>query len=209
MRALRNVKFLALAILSLIAIGTAGFHLIEGWPLFDGFYMVVTTFTTIGYQEVLPLSHAGRIINVFLIGSGVALVFLLIGSLTQVLIESEFQQFFGRRKMEREIGRLTDHYIICGAGRVGHSVANELAAELGPLQGASAGVPAPRAIESEPVARTLEPVAADPGFGREIRDLREDVMPRIMKIEQKMYQHDKAINRALDIAVKHLPAFKS
>jgi hypothetical protein len=89
------------------------------------------------------------------------------------------------------------------------SVANELAAELGPLQGASAGVPAPRAIESEPVARTLEPVAADPGFGREIRDLREDVMPRIMKIEQKMYQHDKAINRALDIAVKHLPAFKS
>lgn len=126
MRALRNVKFLALAILSLIAIGTAGFHLIEGWPLFDGFYMVVTTFTTIGYQEVHPLSHAGRIFNVFLIGSGVALVFLLIGSLTQVLIESEFQQFFGRRKMEREIGRLTDHYIICGAGRVGRSVAHEL-----------------------------------------------------------------------------------
>ena len=87
------------------------------------------------------------------------------------------------------------------------SVANELAAELGPLQGI--GAPAPSAIESEPIARTVEPVAADPGYGREIRDLREDVMPRIMKIEQKMYQHDKAINRALDIAVKHLPAFKS
>lgn len=126
MRALRNVKFLAIAIVTLIAIGTAGFHLIEGWSLFDGFYMVVTTFTTIGYQEVHPLSHAGRIFNVFMIGAGVALVFLLIGSLTQVLIESEFQQFFGRRKMEREIGRLTDHYIICGAGRVGRSVAHEL-----------------------------------------------------------------------------------
>jgi len=90
------------------------------------------------------------------------------------------------------------------------SVANELAAELGPLQGAGTpGVPALRAIESEPVVRTVQPVAADPGYEREIRDLREDVMPRIMKIEQKMYQHDKAINRALDIAVKHLPAFKA
>ena len=133
MRALRNVKFLAIAIVALIAIGTAGFHLIEGWPLFDGFYMVVTTFTTIGYQEVHPLSQAGRIFNVFLIGAGVALVFLLIGSLTQVLIESEFQQFFGRRKMEREIGRLTDHYIICGAGRVGRSVAHELMRKPAPF----------------------------------------------------------------------------
>ncbi len=126
MRALRNVKFLAIAIVVFIAIGTAGFHLIEGWPLFDGFYMTITTFTTIGYQETHPLSHVGRIFNVFMIGGGVALVFLMIGSLTQVLIESEFQQFFGRRKMEREISRLTDHYIICGAGRVGRSVAHEL-----------------------------------------------------------------------------------
>lgn len=133
MRALRNVKFLAIAILALIAIGTAGFHLIEGWPLFDGFYMVVTTFTTIGYQELHPLSHAGRVFNVFLIVTGVALVFLLIGSLTQVLIESEFQQFFGRRKMEREISRLTDHYIICGAGRVGRSVAHELMRKPAPF----------------------------------------------------------------------------
>jgi voltage-gated potassium channel len=68
-----------------------------------------------------------------MIGAGVALVFLLIGSLTQVLIESEFQQFFGRRKMEREISRLTDHYIICGAGRVGRSVAHELMRKPAPF----------------------------------------------------------------------------
>ena len=126
MRALRNVKFLAIAIVVLMAIGILGFHWIEGWSLFDGFYMVLTTFTTIGYQEVHPLSHAGRVFNASLIGAGVALVFLLIGSLTQVMIESELQQVFGRRKMEREIGRLKDHYIICGAGRVGRSVAHEL-----------------------------------------------------------------------------------
>src|SRR5512141_2258970 len=112
MKSLRNLRLIGVALLGLTLAGTAGFHFIEGWPWFDGFYMTVTTFTTIGYQETHPLSHAGRVFNVFLIGAGVALVFLLIGSLTQVLIESEFRQFFGRRKMEREIGRLTDHYII-------------------------------------------------------------------------------------------------
>lgn len=105
----------------------AGFHLIEGWPWFDGFYMVVTTFTTIGYQEVHPLSHAGRIFNVGVILAGVSLVFLGIGSLTQALLEFELRSFFGRRRMERDISRLSDHYIICGAGRVGRSAARELA----------------------------------------------------------------------------------
>ena len=107
--------------------GTAGFHFIEGWPWFDGFYMVVTTLTTIGYQETHPLSHAGRIFNVCVIVAGVSLVFLVIGALTQALLEFELRSFFGRRKMEREISRLTDHYIICGAGRVGRSAARELA----------------------------------------------------------------------------------
>src|SRR5215475_11156320 len=110
-----------------MVIGTAGFHYIEGWTWFDGIYMVVTTLTTIGYQEVHPLSHAGRIFNMFVIVSGVALVFLAIGALTQALLEFELNTVFGRRKMEREIDRLTDHYIICGAGRVGRSSARELA----------------------------------------------------------------------------------
>jgi len=58
--------------------------------------------------------------------AGVALVFLAIGALTQALLEFELQSFFGRRRMEREIGRLSGHYIICGAGRVGRSAAREL-----------------------------------------------------------------------------------
>ena len=102
-------------------------HFIEGWPWFDGFYMVVTTLTTIGYQEVHPLSHAGRVFNVFVILAGVSLVLLGVGALSQALLEFELQSFFGRRRMEREIGRLDGHYIICGMGRVGRSVARELA----------------------------------------------------------------------------------
>src|SRR5438309_5340539 len=127
MKALRNLRLIGLALTAVIVVGTAGYHFIEGWPWFDGFYMVVTTLTTIGYQEVHPLSHAGRIFNVFIILSGVALVLVGIGAITQALLEFELQSFFGRRRMEREIGRLSDHYIICGAGRVGRSAARELA----------------------------------------------------------------------------------
>ena len=111
----------------LAIIGMCGFHFIEGWTWFDSLYMVLTTFTTIGYQEVHPLSFHGRVFNMFMIVAGVCLLFLLIGVLTQALLEFELRDFFGKRRMEREISRLTGHYIICGAGRVGRSVARELA----------------------------------------------------------------------------------
>src|SRR4051812_34493024 len=103
MKILRNLRRIGLALLLVIALGTAGFHYIEGWSWFDGFYMVITTLTTIGYQETHPLSHAARVFNVFVIVLGVALVFLAIGALTQALLEFELRSFFGRRRMEREI----------------------------------------------------------------------------------------------------------
>jgi len=133
MKILPKLLFFAAALFLVVTIGTAGFHYIEGWPWFDGFYMVITTLTTIGYQETHPLSHAGRVFNVFVILSGVSLVFLVIGSLTQALLEFELQNLFGRRRMERDIGRLSGHYIICGAGRVGRSVARELARRPAPF----------------------------------------------------------------------------
>lgn len=126
MTASRHLRKIGALLVLVVAIGTAGFHYIEGWPWFDGFYMVVTTLTTIGYQEVHPLSHAGRVFNVFIILSGVSLALVGIGLLSQALLEFELQSFFGRRRMEREIGRLEGHYIICGMGRVGRSVAREL-----------------------------------------------------------------------------------
>src|SRR5579864_2715683 len=126
MKALRNLRSIGVLLLLVMALGTAGYHYIEGWPWFDGFYMVVTTLTTIGYQEVHPLSHSGRVFNVFVILAGVSLVLLGVGALSQALLEFELQSFFGRRRMEREIGRLEGHFIICGMGRVGRSVAREL-----------------------------------------------------------------------------------
>lgn len=125
-KALFNLKALGLALLALVLIGTAGFHFLEGWPWFDGFYMVLTTITTIGYGELRHLSVTGRVFNTFIIIAGVGLALMLIGVATQALLEFELQSVFGRRRMDREISRLQDHYIICGAGRVGRSVAREL-----------------------------------------------------------------------------------
>ncbi|HEX7959680.1 MAG TPA: potassium channel protein [Terriglobales bacterium] len=129
----RNLIWVTSALLALTIIGTTGMHLIEGWGWFDSFYMVLTTFTTIGYGEIHPLSHQGRIFNSGLIIVGVVLFALLFGTLTQLLLEFELLQFFGKRKMERQISRLSNHYIICGAGRVGRSTARELAAQSVPF----------------------------------------------------------------------------
>jgi voltage-gated potassium channel len=133
MKALRNLRLIAAALVLVILAGTAGYHFIFGWPWLDGLYMVITTLTTIGYQETHPLSNGGRQFNLVLIFFGVGLVFLAIGALTQALLEFELRSFFGRRKMEREIERLSDHYIICGAGRVGRSAARELARRPAPF----------------------------------------------------------------------------
>ena len=126
-KALLNLRILLLALLTLMLVGVVGFHYLEHWTWFEGFYMVLTTITTIGYGELHPLSPAGRVFNTFIIITGVGLVLLLTGGAAQALLEFELQSVFGRRRMEREINRLSGHYIICGAGRVGRSVARELA----------------------------------------------------------------------------------
>jgi voltage-gated potassium channel len=126
MKPLRNIKLIFAALLALVAGGTAGYHFIEGWPWFDGFYMVVITISTIGFNEVHPLSQAGRVLTIVVIICGVGLLALLFGALTQMLLEVELGKYFGRRRMQHDIERLRNHFIICGAGRVGRSVAREL-----------------------------------------------------------------------------------
>lgn len=112
----------------LLTIGSMGFRLIEGWTWFDAFYMTLTTMTTIGYGEIHPLSHAGRVFNSFLIVLAVFSVGFTIATFSQALLQFEFGKAFGRKRMERELAKLTGHYIICGAGRVGRTVARELCA---------------------------------------------------------------------------------
>ena len=102
-----NLKLLFVLLVLLVIVAMLGFHFIEGWTYFDGFYMVLTTITSIGYGEIHPLSHAGRLFNSFIIITGVGLVLLLVGGASRTLLEFELQSVFGRRRMDREISRLS------------------------------------------------------------------------------------------------------
>jgi len=121
-------RFLKILILmaALVAFGTLGFHWVEGWSFFDGFYMTLMTLTTVGYGEVHPLSSAGRVLASALMMGGVLTVFISIGVLVDVIIKIELADRFGRKRRQQMIEKLQDHYIVCGAGRVGRSVIREL-----------------------------------------------------------------------------------
>ncbi len=106
--------------------GTLGFVLIDHYPVFDAFYMTLTTVTTVGYGEIHPLSRAGRVFNSFLILGGVITMLLAIGAMTQIVIELELNQFFGKRRVKSMIDKLEGHIILCGFGRVGRGAADEL-----------------------------------------------------------------------------------
>jgi voltage-gated potassium channel len=125
-RLARRFLILGVALLVTLATGTIGFAWIDGFPLFDAFYMTLITMTTVGYSEIHPLSHAGRIFNSFLIIFGVTTIFIGIGAMTQTIIELEFGDAIGKRRNKRMIDKLRDHFIICGFGRVGRGAANEL-----------------------------------------------------------------------------------
>jgi len=120
---------IALVILAIVLfVGSAGFHIVQHWSWFDSFYMTLTTMTALGYGEVEPLSRASRIFNSFLIVCSVTAVGFAIATISQALLEFEFGKAFGRRRMERELSKMSGHYIICGAGRVGRTVARQLRA---------------------------------------------------------------------------------
>jgi voltage-gated potassium channel len=128
-----RLRVAGLLILGLFVVGASGFHFIEDWPWFDGVYMTLITMTTVGYAEVHPLTVAGRAFNVFVILAAVLIGGFLIATFTQAMLEFELSRVLGRRRMEREIAKLSGHYIICGAGRVGRTVAREFRARAIPL----------------------------------------------------------------------------
>ncbi len=125
-RVARRLLIIAIALACSLAIGTAGFAIIERYPVFDAFYMSLITITTVGYAEVHPLSHHGRVFNSFLIFFGVSTMFFALGAVTQTIIELELGDVFGKRRIRRMIEKLQNHYIVCGFGRVGRGAAAEL-----------------------------------------------------------------------------------
>jgi voltage-gated potassium channel len=105
--------------------GSVGYAVIEGWPLWDGFYMTVTTITTLGFQ-VHPLSRAGEVLTVSVIVAGVGTAFYTFTLLASLVVEGGLHQRLERRRRQRMLEQLRDHFIVCGYGRIGSTIVEEL-----------------------------------------------------------------------------------
>ncbi|MCK4545896.1 MAG: potassium channel protein [Candidatus Eisenbacteria sp.] len=120
---------LRLAIVLLVVIlvgGTIGYMTIEGWPLLDSAYMTVITLASVGFMEVHELSSGGRIFTIFLILIGLGTLLYVISTVTAFVVEGELRDVLRRRRMERKIKALRNHYVICGFSRMGSQIAQEL-----------------------------------------------------------------------------------
>jgi voltage-gated potassium channel len=124
-----NVLIGLVFLIFVFAFGILGYMWLEGWTLLESFYMVVITLATVGYQEVNPLSDAGRWFTSFYILAGVGGFLYLTAAFAQMLVEGRFQMILGRRSMLKRIKALRGHFIICGYGRIGSIVAKEIMEE--------------------------------------------------------------------------------
>jgi len=116
-------------LLALVTMGATGYMTIEGWSLLDSLYMTIITLGTVGFREVHELSDYGKLFTITLIVFGVSVLGYIVGSLAQIMFEGQIQRIIGRKKVEKKIDSLRDHYIICGFGRIGALICREFSAK--------------------------------------------------------------------------------
>ncbi len=124
----RRIFRVALLLGAAIVLGTAGYTTLEGWPVLDALYMTVITLSTVGFTEVHPLSDAGHLFTIALIAIGVSTAAYAVGTAGEYVIGGRLSAALRRQRMQHDIDRLQGHHIICGYGRVGRQVVEELEA---------------------------------------------------------------------------------
>ncbi|TAL15643.1 potassium channel protein [bacterium] len=117
--------YMLCALIALVVIGATGFRLIEGWSFVDSFYMTIITLSTVGFGEPKPMSPSGRVFVIFYILLGITVGTYWLRTFSRMIIEGEIQKALGRRRTMSKIKKLSDHYIICGLGRIGRLIADE------------------------------------------------------------------------------------
>src|SRR5215211_3308928 len=125
--ALRRIQSALGALAAITVAGVLGYMVFEGWSFTEALYMTVITLTTAGYREVRPLDTTGQLWTMLLLVTGVGTLFYAAVSSVELVVEGTIRGYFGRRRMQTAIGKLSDHYIMCGYGRVGRQVAAEFA----------------------------------------------------------------------------------
>src|SRR5208282_5294502 len=114
-------------------IGAVGYILIEHMSVLDAFYMSVITVSTVGFQEVKPLSPAGRLFTIGLIVTGVGSAIYLFTVIGELVVEGRLREFLGKSAMNRKIHNLQEHVVVCGFGRFGRAVVEELVCDNLPI----------------------------------------------------------------------------
>jgi voltage-gated potassium channel len=114
-----RIRLGLVAVGSLMAIGTVVFHLLEGWSITDSFYVTAQTVTTVGFGDLSPITFFGRIFASIFMLLGVGVVLYALTSTVQSIVQSEMVLTFGQLRHSLMMSKLRDHFIICGAGRVG------------------------------------------------------------------------------------------
>lgn len=112
-------------LVGVVVVGTIGYMLIEGWSFPDALYMTVISVTTAGYKEVHPMSRAGELFTMVVLTVGVATVLYTFSFLMARLVEGDLESRWVRRRRERMLDELTNHFIVCGFGRMGLIIAQE------------------------------------------------------------------------------------
>jgi voltage-gated potassium channel len=121
--------YLPLFILMLVfLIGVGGFHFIGGGSLLDSIYMTVITLSTVGYKEAVDvgMNSAAQAFAVVFILLCVGTIAFTVSSITSFIIEGELKNILGRKKMDKAIAKLKNHYIVCGTGETAQTIIHEL-----------------------------------------------------------------------------------
>ena len=115
-----------LALLALTAVGTMGFAWIEGWNLADSMYMAVITMTTVGFNEVHPLSSGGRTFAMVFLVVGLGVFMFGAVTLGELIVRAQLGEWLGRNKMSSTLGSIHGHFVVCGLGRFGRTLCEQL-----------------------------------------------------------------------------------
>jgi voltage-gated potassium channel len=123
-----RLRFGCLLLASILVVGTVGFMLIEGWDGISAFYTAVLVVSTLGFSDRRPSGLPGELLTIGLIAGGVGTLYYLVGILAQGVIESQLDRG-KRRSMDQQIANLSNHFIVCGFGRVGREICRQLTHE--------------------------------------------------------------------------------
>ncbi len=119
---MRKILLVLSLFVGIILCGTFGYMFLEHLSFWDSMYLTIITIATVGYGDLVPSHPGGKVFTIFLLFAGAGLVMYTLSKITEAMVEGSLRKMLERRKMDKKIARLRDHFIICGFGRIGQVI---------------------------------------------------------------------------------------